>query len=87
MATLETNDQGVLNVPAELIGGAQPHAEFQLEILGDVLVLWPVDKGQPFWRAATRQQRVEAFRRWAELPRPLAPDLSDESMRRESIHD
>ena len=87
MAMLETNDQGALNLPAELIGGAPPHAKFELEVVGDILVLRPVNKDQPFWQRASAQQRAEAFRRWADSPSPPAPELSDESLRRENLYD
>jgi hypothetical protein len=84
---LETNDDGGLRLPPELIGGVRPHAKFELEVLGDMLLLRPADRERPFWRQATSQQRTEAFRRWAEAPRPPAPDLTDESLRRENLYD
>jgi hypothetical protein len=87
VAMLETSDDGGLHLPPELIGGARPHAKFTLEVLGDTLVLRPADKEQPFWQRATAQQRVEAFQRWTHAPRPPAPDLTDESLRRENIYD
>ena len=87
MATVETSDDGALHLPPELIGGIRPHVKFDLEVLGDVLVLRPADKGRPFWQQATSQQRVEAFRHWVESPRPPAPDLTDESLRRENLYD
>ncbi|MGA2035522.1 MAG: hypothetical protein ABSG68_25010 [Thermoguttaceae bacterium] len=87
MAILETSDDGGLRVPPELIGGAKPHTKFELEVLGDILLLRPADRDRPFWRQATSQQRAEAFKRWAEAPRPSAPDLRDESLRRESLYD
>jgi hypothetical protein len=85
--TVETNDNGGLHISSELIGGVRPHTKFDLEILGDVLVLRPADKGRPFWQQATSQQRADAFRRWVESPRPPAPDLTDESLRRENLYD
>jgi hypothetical protein len=87
LATLETSDDGALHLPPELIGGAEPHAKFELEVAGGILILRPVDKDQPFWRHATAQQRAEAFQRWADAPRPPAPDLKDESLRRENLYD
>ncbi len=87
VATLETSDDGGLHLPPELIGAVRPHARFELEVLGDVLLLWPADRDRPFWRRATRQQRADAFKRWAETPRPPTPDLPDESLRRENLYD
>ena len=86
VATVETSDDGAVHLPPESIGGVRPHAKFDLEVLGDVLVLRRADKGRPFWQQATPQQRVEAFRRWVESPRPPRTDLPDESLRqRESL--
>jgi len=87
MAMLEANNDGGLNLPAELIGGVKPHAKFELERLGDILILRPADKDQPFWQLASRKQWIEAFRQWAESPRPPVPDISLESLRRENIYD
>ena len=87
VAILETNDDGGLRLPPELIGGVRPHTRFELEVLGDILLLRPADKERPFWRQATPQQRAEAFQRWAAAPRPPAPDLTDESLRRENLYD
>jgi hypothetical protein len=87
MATLETNDDGALFLPPELIGGPKPHSKFELEVLGSTLVLRPADKEQPFWQRATPQERAEAFQRWTNTERPPAPDLPDESLRRENLYD
>jgi hypothetical protein len=87
VVTLEANDDGGLNLPAELIGAVKPHAKFELEKLGDTIILRPADKGRPFWQRATPQQRAEMFRKWAEMPRPPVPDISLESLRRENLYD
>jgi hypothetical protein len=87
MATVETNDDGSLNLPSNLTGVVKPHTKFELEVVGDILVLRPADKERPFWQRATREQRVEAFQRWAESPSPPAPDLPDEMLRRENFYD
>jgi hypothetical protein len=87
VATLETNDDGGLRLPPELIGKVGPHTKFELEVLGDILLLRRADRDRPFWQQATSQQRAEAFQRWADAPRPPAPDLTDESLRRENLYD
>ncbi len=86
MATLETNDDGGLRLPPELIGGVRPHAKFELEVVGDILLLRPADGDQPFWRRATSQQRAEAFKQWAAAP-GRRTDVADESLRRENLYD
>ena len=87
VTTLETSDDGGLRLPPELIGGAMPHVQFELEVLGDIFLLRPADKNRPFWRQATSQQRAEAFQRWARSPRPPAPDLADDSLRRVNLYE
>jgi hypothetical protein len=87
MTILEANDEGALHLPSELIGGAKPHTRFELEVVGDVLLLRPASKGRPFWEQATPSQRAQAFREWADVIRPPAPVQSHESLRRESIYD
>jgi hypothetical protein len=87
MAMLETNDDGALYLPPELIGAVGPHTRFELEIAGDTLMLRPANRERPFWRQATPQQRAEGFRLWAAASRPSTPDLSDESLRRENLYD
>jgi hypothetical protein len=87
MAMLETNDDGGLNLPPELIGAVKPHTKFEVEVVGDVLILRPAGKERPFWQRATPKQRAEMFRKWAELPRPATPDISLENLRRENLYD
>jgi hypothetical protein len=87
MPILEISDHGVLHVPGELLAGAQPHAQFELDVLGEVVVLRPVGADRPFWRKATPGERVEAFERWASTSLPDAPDLPAESLRRDGLYD
>ena len=87
MPILEVSDDGVLRVPSELLAGAQPRARFELDVLGEVVVLRPAGAERPFWRQATPGQRAQAFERWASTSRPDAPDLPAESLRREGIYD
>ena len=87
MPILEVGDDGVLRVPGELLAGAQPHAQFELDVLGEVVVLRPAGAERPFWRQATPGQRAEAFEQWASTSLPEAPDLPVESLRREGLYD
>lgn len=86
MATLETNEEGALLLPSSILGGAKPHAKFELEVLGDVLMLRPAGQNSDSGRD-TPQQRAEAFRQWTEGARQLAPDLPDDLLRREKFYD
>ncbi len=87
MPILEVSDDGVLRVPGELLPRAQPHAQFELDVLGEVVVLRPAGAERPFWRQATPGQRAEAFEQWASTSPPDAPDLPGEALRREGIYD
>jgi hypothetical protein len=87
MPILEIGDDGVLRVPGELLAGAQPHARFELEVLGEVVVLRPAGTDRPFWRQATPGERADAFERWASDSLRDVPDLPADSLRRESLYD
>jgi hypothetical protein len=86
MAVLEVGDDGVLHVPSQLLPGAQAHSRFEVDTVGNVTVLRPAGAARPFWRQSTPAERAEAFRRWVETPRPSAPDLAPEYLRREGIY-
>lgn len=87
MPILEVSEDGVLHVPGELLAGAQPHAQFELDVLGEVVVLRPAGAERPFWRQATPGQRADAFEQWVNTSLPDAPDLPTESLRRERLYD
>ena len=87
MAILEVGDDGMLHVPSELLANAKPHARFESETVGNVIVLRPAGLSQPFWRQATPSQRAAVFRQWAESERTPVPDLPVEYLRREHIYD
>ncbi len=87
MPILKVGDDGMLRVPGELLGGAQPESWFELEVVGDVVVLRPAGVERPFWRRATPGQRADAFQQWANTPLPEGADLPAESLRRESFYD
>jgi hypothetical protein len=87
MAILEISDDGVLHVPGELLARGRPHARFELDVVGDIATLRPVDPERPFWERATPAERAEAFRRWAESMPPDTPDVPSESLRREAMYD
>ena len=87
MPILEVSDDGVLHVPGELLAGAQPHAQFELDVLGEIVVLRPAGATRPFWREATPAQRADAFEQWARTSPPDTPDLPAECLRREALYD
>ena len=61
MPILEVGDDGVLHVPGEFLADARPHARFELDILGEAVLLRPVGAVRPFWQQATPAERADAF--------------------------
>ncbi len=88
MATfLEVSEDGMLHVPSEMLSGARPHSRFEVDSVGNVTVLRPAGAARPFWRQTTPAERAAAFERWAQSPRPSAPDLPADVLRREGMYD
>jgi hypothetical protein len=83
---LETNDDGVLSLPSELLHSAAPHTRFQVSVHGDTITIRPLDIEKPFWMSATPQQRAEDFLEWVR-GLPPGPGLPDWAVSRDSIYD
>jgi hypothetical protein len=83
---LEVDAEGWLHLPPALLGNVKPQTRYVVEVQGDTLILRP-EAASPFWATATPEERAEAFRRWAAMERPPAPDLSLEAISRDSIYD
>ena len=83
---IETNDEGALYLPPEVLGATRPHSRYRVEVQGDGLILSPLEEPRPFWETAIPQERVEAFRHWV-MSHVEGPNLPDEALRRESIYD
>jgi len=54
---LETDPQGELHIPAEVLQQLAATQQFQVEIHEGVLILRPVNS-QPFWQVATPQEHA-----------------------------
>lgn len=87
MAIVDTDSDGGLHLPADLLSGFGSRAVFEAEATCDSLVLLPVDRGRAFWERSTPAERVKAVLEWTEADRPPAPDLTDEMLSRENIYD
>jgi hypothetical protein len=84
---LEINQQGVLQIPSEMLPESQPHTRYLLEVQCETLILRP-QQYQAFWETASPEQRVTKFREWVtQTERPVSPALSDEAISRETIYD
>ena len=80
------DDQGVIQLPDELLAVVKPRTRFTVELQGATLILHP-EGTQPFWRTASPAERAETVRLWASLHRPPAPMLPDEALRCEQMYD
>ena len=87
MALLEVRDDGMLRVAGDMLPGGRPHSQFELEQVGNVTLLRPAGPAGPAHQEATPAERAAAFQRWIDSPRPAAPDLPAERLRRESLYD
>jgi hypothetical protein len=87
MEILEVSDDGMLHIPGKFLTGAQPHAQFELDVLGDIALLRPAGATRPFWQTASGQERAEAFEKWAGAAVPNTPNLPAECLRREGLYD
>jgi hypothetical protein len=86
MSIVEIGDDGALHVPASFLTGAQPRTKHKLDVYGDTIILRRADTEMPLWEIADPVERAEAFRRWANQPRPPAPDIALEYLGREYIY-
>ena len=82
----EVNDDGNLTLPGSVLRAAKPHTRYEVDVQGNALVLRPVGQ-EPLWMSASADEWIDAFLNWVNGPRPAAPLLPDEVLRRESIYD
>ena len=87
MSIVEISDSGALHVPAELSPAEKSHTEYVLDVYGGLTVLRRADDPEPIWKNPDVAKRVESFLRYAELPRPPAPDVPLEFFDREYLYD
>ncbi len=86
MSIVETGDDGALHLPAELLTAATPHTKYVLDVYDDLIVLRPADGPEPMWKNPDPAKRAEEFLKYADLPRPPAPDIPLEFLDREYLY-
>jgi hypothetical protein len=84
---VEVAESGELKLPAEALGTVEPQTTFRVEPLGDRLIISPVTDILRTGTEPPPSRRSQEFREWANRPRPPAPDLDDEALRRENIYE
>lgn len=83
---LQTDQQGSLHLPPEVLGDITANRRYQLERQGEVIILRP-EPSAPFWQQATPQQRADRWRTWATRHPHNATPLADAALHRDRIYD
>ena len=79
--------RGDLILPAELLPSGGRQGRFRGASFAGQLLVTPEPDAAERRSAMTPEERAREFREWASRPRPHAPGLSDEAVRRENIYD
>jgi hypothetical protein len=87
MSVVDHSDEGVLHVPTDSLLSENAPLEYVLDDCDGVTVLRPADDPEPIWKNPDPAKRAEEFRRYAELPRPPAPDVPLEFFDRQYLYD
>jgi hypothetical protein len=87
VARLDADEAGRLTLPAEMLGGAVPHRRFVVEVLGGRVILSPDQDTVAFAADRSSSDRAREFLEWSNEPRPQAPDIPDDALRRENIYE
>jgi hypothetical protein len=82
---IEVDDEGNILVPREIIGRAKPHTRYEVDVEGNTVTLRRLEGDKALM--ADAQEWIRSFLDWVDRPRPSAPILPDEALRRESIYD
>jgi hypothetical protein len=69
-----------------LLSGLEPNTVYTVERQGKAVRLEPTPITEPFWKTATKEQRLKALNDWLNSL-PPGPGLSDWAVSRDSIYD
>jgi len=83
MSIAEINQSGSSTASA----GGEPSLTYVLDVCDGITVLRLVEAGEPAWKNPDPVKRAEAILRWANEPRPPAPDIPIEFLSREYFYD
>lgn len=82
---IESDDNGNLVLPRDLLGLPKPHAKYQVNVEGNTLMVSPAEEELRDKEEA--EKWVKSFMEWMDEPVPPVPELSDEALRRENMYD
>ena len=83
---LETDEFGVLRIPASILPEAAPHTRYVASVLGNQIVLAQSGTTEAFWKSASPEERAADILRWA-ASHPDGPGLPDTAVGRDAIYD
>lgn len=83
---VRTNEEGVLLLPPDVLGRAEPHATYSVEVEDGTLILRPAES-KPLWMIGTPQERAAAFRRWARTHPQREQPLPEQATHRDQMYD
>ena len=86
MSIVERGDDGTLHVPVDSLPAETPCIDYVLDVYGGLTVLRPADDPEPIWKNPDVAKRVEDFLKYADMPRPPAPDIPLEFLDREHLY-
>jgi hypothetical protein len=86
MSIVESGDEGALHVPADSLPKEKTRIEYVLDVCGGLTVLRLADDPEPNWKNPDPAKRAEEFLKYADLPRPPAPDIPLEFLDREHLY-
>ncbi|MGH7962816.1 MAG: hypothetical protein ACRERD_13470 [Candidatus Binatia bacterium] len=84
---VEVNEDGGLYLPAKVLEDMKPHRRFVVRPVNGMLILQPEEEALPFWATATAEEWIKGFHEWVNEPRPEAPVIPLEALRRENFYE
>lgn len=82
---LETDADGIISVPPEVLGRTTPHMRYIVEYQANGILLRP-EKQAPVWKTAPIAEWVDVFSQWISS-HSTGPGLSDAAISRDTIYD
>jgi hypothetical protein len=83
---VKTDENGNVLLTKQLAPELEPNTVYTVERQGKAIRLEPIPTTEPFWKTATKEQRLKALKDWLDSL-PPGPGLSDWAVSRDSIYD
>jgi hypothetical protein len=83
---IKTDEYGNVLLTKQLVEELEPNTVYKIERQGKAIRLEPEPTTEPFWKTATKEQRLAALKDLLDNL-PPGPGLSDWAVSRDSIYD